>query len=394
MFLGYILYRSRTTILLIVIVSILLLNGQGCSPAEKPKEEIVKNRDVHIRITALGDFVMHMPVVNAAYEPERSDYNFRKMFSEMEEQLSGADFTVANLETRLAGPEKGYSGYPRFNTPSELARDMKSLGIDMVTTANNHSMDMGPDGVTATLDNLDRAGLLHIGTYRSGEEREKPLTVDIEGVRVGFLNYTQNTNGIPVPSASPYMVNLIERDQIEKDINLLKKENPDLIIACIHFGTEYQQKPNEFQRTLVRELFQQGVDAVLGCHVHVVQPMEIQTIIDGDKQKNCFVIYSLGNFISNQRWRHSDCGIILNLDIYKTPNGETTIEKATYIPVWVHTYKENNRLNFRVLPVDEAIKNYESGVDSLLNKDDYQRLQQVKQDVSDTLGHPIELKKQ
>ncbi|GBF32811.1 capsule biosynthesis protein capA [Desulfocucumis palustris] len=386
---SHILFRAGTKIL-IIIVSFLLLSVQGCSPAEKPRGEELNNRDTHIRITALGDFLMHMPVVNAAYEPERSGYNFRKMFSEVENQLSGADFTLANLETRLAGPAKGYSGYPRFNSPSELAGDMKALGIDMVTTANNHSMDMGPDGIAATLDNLDRAGLLHTGTYRSGEESEKPFTVDIKGIRVGFLNYTQNTNGIPVPSESPFMVNLIERERIAKDINLLKKETPDLIIACMHFGTEYQQKPNEFQKTLVKELFQQGVDAVLGCHVHVVQPMETQTITAGGKQKNCFVIYSLGNFISNQRWRHSDCGIILNLDIHKTAEGETAIEKASYIPVWVHTYRENNRLNFRVLPVDEAIKNYEAGKDSLLNKNDYQRLQQVKQDIAEVMGPPVE----
>jgi poly-gamma-glutamate synthesis protein (capsule biosynthesis protein) len=332
---------------------------------------------------------MHMPLLQAAHRPEQSTYDFKPMFYEVEKHLAGADFTLANLETRLAGPERGYSGYPRFNTPAELAVDMKAIGIDMVTTANNHCMDMGETGVFTTLDNLDRAGLLHIGTYRSQKDREQTFTVNIKGIRLGFLNYTQSTNGIPIPASSPYLANTIERAQIIKDIELLKLKKPDLIIACIHFGTEYQQEPNEFQRTLTRELFEQGVDAVLGCHVHVLQPMEKQKISVGGKEKECFVIYSLGNFISNQRWRYSDCGAIMNLDITKTPSEEVQITSASYIPVWVHTYRKDNRLSYRVLPVNEAIENYQSGKDNLLSEKDYQRLLQVKQDVNAVLGSAI-----
>lgn len=332
---------------------------------------------------------MHLPLVKAAYDHASRQYNFKGMFSQVEKHLATADFTIANLETRLAGPERGYSGYPLFNTPAELATDMKALGIDMVTTANNHSMDMGKSGVYRTLDNLDQAGLLHIGTYRSPEDRDKPTIVDIKGVKVGFLNYTQNTNGIPIPSGSPYLVNMIERKTIKKDIQKLHDQRPDLIVACIHFGTEYQQAPNEFQRTLVKELFEQGVDVILGCHVHVLQPMEIQQISLNGKQKNCFVIYSMGNFISNQRWRHSDCGVILNIEIEKNHAKGTRITKIDYIPVWVDTFRDNNDLNFRVLPVDTAISNYESVQDKLLTREDYERLVQVKKDITAILGPTI-----
>lgn len=367
---------------------ILILVAQGCLPVSKP-QDITDIGETRVRITAVGDFVMHMPLVNAAYQPEHAKYDFKPVFSEVEKYLAGADFTLANLETRLAGPERGYSGYPKFNTPAELAGDMKALGIDMVTTANNHSMDMGKAGIIATLDNLDRAGLLHIGTYRSQEERSQAFTTDIKGIRLGFLNYTQSTNGIPVPSSSPYLANTIERAQIINDIVRLKAKKPDLIIACLHFGTEYQQEPNEFQRTLVKELFEQGVDVVLGSHVHVLQPMEAQKINIGGREKNCFAIYSLGNFISNQRWRHSDCGAILNLDITKTPGKGINIAEAGYIPVWVHTHQAGGHLNYRVLPVDEAIENYQAGKDNLLSEKDYQRLLQVKQDVAAVLGPPV-----
>lgn len=364
---------------------------QGCSPDKNQKPEPEAGNCTPIKITAVGDFLMHMPLVKAAYDPASNKYNFKGMFNEVEKYLAAADFTIANLETRLAGPEKGYSGYPLFNTPAELAADMKSLGIDMVTTANNHSMDMGKPGVYKTLDNLDRAGLLHIGTYRSPQERERPFIVDLKGVKVGFLNYTQSTNGIPIPSGSPYLVNMIERKAINTEIQKLHAQKTDLIVACIHFGTEYQQVPNEFQRTLVKELFEQGVDVVLGNHVHVLQPMEVQQISINAQKKNCFVIYSLGNFISNQRWRHSDCGAIINIDIEKNHPKGTKITRIDYIPVWVHTFHKDNRLNFRVLPVDTAIKNYESGLDKLITVNDYHRLLQVKKDVTAILGPSINL---
>ena len=383
-------YKAWVPLGVILLILLPALICQGCSPADKPQADALKE-ETRVSITAVGDFVMHMPLVNAAYKSEQSKYDFKPMFSGVEKYLAGADFTLANLETRLAGPERGYSGYPKFNTPAELAGDMKALGIDMVTTANNHSMDMGKDGIITTIDNLDRAGLLHIGTYRSQEERDQPFTVDIKGIRLGFLNYTQSTNGIPVPASSPYLANTIERAQILKDIANLKDRKPDLIIACIHFGTEYLQEPNEFQRTLTRELFEQGVDMVLGSHVHVLQPMEAQKISIDGREKDCFVIYSMGNFISNQRWRYSDCGVILNLNIIKTPSDGVKIAEAGYIPVWVHTYRTGDRLNFRVLPVDEAIENYQADKENLLSEKDYQRLLQVKQDVTAVLGPAIKL---
>ena len=160
---------------------------------------------------------MHLPVVNAAADPTTGSYNFKPMLEFVRPYFERADLTLVNLETRLAGEARGYSGYPLFNSPAELAAAMKSTGIDLVLTANNHSLDMGPRGLLATLDNLDEAGLDHIGNYRSQEDRDKPYIKDISGIRIGFLNYTQSTNGLPTPPGQGYLVNMIDRELMLAD---------------------------------------------------------------------------------------------------------------------------------------------------------------------------------
>ncbi|MHB8158027.1 MAG: CapA family protein, partial [Desulfocucumaceae bacterium] len=203
-------------LLFMLIVTLLpgCANPKKNSPVPAPPQKI--------RIAIAGDLLMHMPVVNSDRDPKTGKYDFKESFIEIGPCLAEPDFTMINLETRLAGPSRGYSGFPRFNTPSALAEDLKVLGVDLVTTANNHSMDMGQDGVIKTLDALDRAGVPHTGTYRSPAERDTPVYFDINGIRVGFINYTQNTNGLPVPSNAGYMVNLIIRDQIMGEIDRLK----------------------------------------------------------------------------------------------------------------------------------------------------------------------------
>lgn len=346
----------------------------------------------NISLAAVGDFLIHMPIVQAARDNANGTYDFSPMFGRVSEYLSAPDFTIGNLETRLAGPEKGYSGYPLFNSPESLAKDLKELGVDLITTANNHSLDMGVKGIVTTNENLEKEGLVHIGTYRSPEERNTPFVREVKGVKLGFINYTQDTNGIPVPQDKSYIVNVIEREKINLDLKALREQRVDLIIACIHFGTEYQRYPNEFQKTVVRELFEQGVDVVLGDHVHVIQPMEIVKINRDGVEKNCFVIYSLGNFISNQRWRFSDCGVVLNIHVQKNwHSGQTCLTGVDYVPVWVHTYRASDKLHYRVLPVEDAINDYIEGKDSFLTAADYNRLRQVWEDTTNLLGPPIKL---
>lgn len=383
--------RIIKLILVLVIALILLLaaysyqglidTAQQPLPVEPPAPTVIK-------LAAVGDFLMHIPVVHGAANPATGGYDFKPMLKEINFYFTEADYALANLETRLAGRERGYSGYPLFNSPSELASDMRQMGIDMVLTANNHSLDMGVKGLLATLDTLDAAGLEHIGTNRSREDREQPFIKDINGIRVGFINYTQSTNGIPVPPDRSYLVNMIDRDLMLADVAQMKEAGTDFIIACPHFGIEYQRQPDEIQKTVALELLRAGANVVLGNHVHVVQPMEFIVLEDSDRP--AFVVYSLGNFISNQRWRYSDSGIMVNLIIEKGADEPAArLNRVEWLPVWVHTYPSGGKTKYRVLPVDEAIAWYEAGEDPLLTAEDYHRLLEVRDELEEHLGDRI-----
>ncbi len=363
---------------------------QAHSGQEPPAIPAANTPPTEIELVAIGDLLMHLPVVNSTYDAATGRYEFDNLFDEVRPLLTGADYAVANLETCLAGKAKGYQGYPLFNTPDDFAPAIANLGIDLVTTANNHSMDMGFDGLVATLDCLDRNGLAHIGTYRTIKEREKPFVAEVKGVRLGFVNFTATTNGLPLPPERPFCVGLLNDEQVTRDLAELRRKNPDLIIACVHFGTEYQRYADTFQEKWVHKLFELGVDAVIGCHPHVVQPMIWRNVELSSTKKRCFAAYSLGNFISNQRWRYSDSGIVLHLKIFKYPEGTASIVSASYTPVWVDTYHIAGRKHYRVLPVSKAIEDYEHSRDGLLTVEDYNRLLEVRDELSELLDDPVQ----
>lgn len=201
------------------------------------------------------------------------------------------------METTFAGEARGYDGYPRFNSPTELGVAIKNIGIDVVSTANNHSMDTNESGVIATLDELDKIGLSHTGTYRSKEEQDKILIKEVNGIKIAFLSFTYGTNGIPVPSGKSYLVNLIDEDLMLKQINLAKKEKPDIICVSMHWGIEYSQKQSKEQEKQAEFLFKNGVDIIIGNHAHVVEPMEKRTItLEDGTEKEVFVVYALRKF--------------------------------------------------------------------------------------------------
>ncbi|SHK98029.1 CapA family protein [Desulforamulus aeronauticus] len=337
-----------------------------------------------ITITAVGDFLMHMPVIRSAQLADGS-YDFKPIFSEVKGLLSSSDLTIANLETRLAGKQFGYSGYPVFNCPEDLAYDLKDLGVDVVTTANNHSLDRGWPGIVNTLTHLESAGLSHVGTSRSPEEANQVLITNVKNIKVGILNYTENTNGIPLPKGKEFAVNLMKAEKIYTDIDKLRSQGAEIIIAYLHFGTEYQRQPNEFQRKLVQELFTRGVDIVFGDHVHVIQPIDFQKVPAESNEKASFVVYSLGNFISNQTWRYSDCGLIVNIVLEKNAGG-VSLKTADYIPVWVDTYSQQGQKKYRVLPVQKALEDYQAKTDPLLDRNDFIKLQEVWQDTTSLIS--------
>ena len=306
---------------------------------DEPKEENNEiKEDTNIKIAVIGDIMCHNSQYKDAYDSKNNTYDFSYVFSDIKEYISSADIAIGNLETTFAGKERGYSNYPRFNTPEQLATNLKDFGIDVVSTANNHCMDTNYTGLVSTLKYLDEAGISRTGTNETEEQQNQILVKDVNGVKIAFLSFTYGTNGITIPVDKSFAVNLIDEDLILRQIKLAKEQNPDLICVSMHWGVEYQLKQNQEQEKLKDLLFNNGVDIILGSHPHVLQPMKNETITlyDGST-KDCFVIYSLGNFMSGQTKENTRSSVILNIDITKSgETGKTKLNKVEYIPICIN----------------------------------------------------------
>jgi len=352
----------------------------------KKLEKVREPKIERIQIVSVGDIMCHSPQYKSVYKGEK--YDFTSWFIDVKQYIEGADIAIANLETTFSGQEKKYSGYPQFNTPKELGSSLKEAGFDIITTANNHSLDRRNHGITTTLNELDKLELRHTGTFRNDKEQENILVEDVKGIKIALMSYTYGTNGIPIPKENPKAVNIINREKMLSDIKKARNQGVDLIIFSLHFGQEYQRKQNRNQEEIVDFLFKNGVDIVLGSHPHVIQPVDFKEVKRANgENKNCFVIYSQGNFISNQRKRYTDSGLITILNIEKNfETEEANIVDYSFIPTWVDRSYYKNRLDYRILPVEKGISNYEEGIDKLISEKDYRRLNQVLEETREQIN--------
>ena len=325
-------------------------------------EEVIPE-DTVINIVGIGDSLCHSQNFKDAYDSETGTYDFSPMFKNVTKYIENATVAVGNLETTLAGEERGYSGYPTFNSPDELALDLKEMGIDILTTANNHCLDTGYNGLVSTLNTLDEYGIDHTGTSRSEEEQNTILFKDLEGIKTAFLCYTYGTNGIPIPSGRDYSVNLIDKEFMKEQLDKAKEEGAELIVVSMHWGSEYRIKQTEEQEDLAEFLIKNGADIILGNHSHVPEPMEMKevTLDDGSKREG-FVIYSMGNFFSAQTQEYTRDTLIVNVEVRKNgQTGEITIDKANYTPVYVYDNGTNAKDRYELLDIENIISEYESG---------------------------------
>lgn len=319
-------------------------------------------------LAVCGDAMSHMPVTNDAWNGERYDY--ARIMAAAGPYVEAADYAVVNLETTLSGGPP-YSGYPAFNSPDDLAYDLKVLGFDLCLTANNHSLDRGFSGLSRTLDVLDGAGLAHVGTSRTQEERNRGIvTADVGGVSVAFLGYTYGTNGIPIPKKHPYAINVFNTDylttlskpdwdRLAADLEAARAMETDLIAVMVHWGLEYKLEQNRYQEELANFLFENGADMVLGGHSHVPQPMELRTLPDG---RQGFVCYSLGNFISSQTKPNTDTTAVLTLTLTRdSETGEAQVTDYAYIPMYMLHRAEGASPRFELVDIHAALDSGETG---------------------------------
>ena len=337
-------------------------------------------------LAAIGDVMCHNTQYMDAYNSSTDSYDFSYVFEDIQTYIQSADISIGSLETTFAGKDRGYSNYPTFNSPEQLAYDLSEMGLDVLSTAGNHALDKGFSGLSNTLDVLDDANISHSGTYRTQEDRDSVLIEDVKGVKVAILSYTYGTNGIPVPSDKEFCVNLIDKDLIKKDIENAKSQNADVIISCMHWGIEYQTTPNDEQEDLADFLFENGVDIILGNHPHVLQPMEKRsvTLADGTV-KDCFVVYALGNFICDQNSENTRNSIILNLDITKNAGGKISIDKVDYVPIYMYKNSNLSIRKMKLLDIEKSISDYENGVDTSISSSTYNLLKDELENIKEII---------
>ena len=342
--------------------------------------ELENAKDITIKMAVVGDIMCHNTQYQDAYNKSSDSYDFSHVFSNVASNLRNANITVGNLETTFAGKDRGYSGYPTFNTPDELATNLKELGFDVLSTSNNHSLDKGYNGIVRTIETLDNVGISHMGTYSSEEASKEILIKDVNGIKIAFLAYTYGTNGIPIPSEKDYCINLIDKEKIKSDISKAKSLGVDIVAINMHWGEEYRLKPTTEQKQLADFLFENGADLILGSHAHVLEPMETReiTLEDGTKKQG-FLIYSLGNFISGQVKQYTNHAIILNLTITKHSEGNITIDDVSYIPTYVDNRGGQATERFKILNIDKSIESYENKTDSSISATLYNNLKKARE---------------
>ncbi len=341
-------------------------------------------------LCAIGDVMCHNTQYMDAYNKSTGEYDFSYVFNDIVKYTQSPDITIGSLETSFAGSEVGYSNYPRFNSPDNLAYCLRRIGVDILSTAGNHCLDMGFSGLSKTIDVLDGYHLAHLGTYKTKEDSEKILYQYVRGTKIAFVNYTYGTNGIPLPSDKPFCVNLIDKEFIKSQLDKAKSEGAQMIVACMHWGTEYRTTANDEQKDLADFLFQNGADIILGNHPHTLEPMEKRTVTLADgTTKDGFVIYALGNFICDQNAENTRNSIILNLRITRNVDGKISIDSATYTPI--HMYKNSNATShkFKVLDIKQSIRSYEEGSDTSIGKAKYEDLKVQLQKIKSIVGEEI-----
>ena len=324
-----------------------------------------------------GDIVMHTGLNGEAMGD--TGYDYVPIFGILKDFIASADYSVCSLVTTFA-EGANYTAYPLFKSPTDLAASIAQVGFNLVNTATSHCVDSFKDGIDYTLDTLDAAGLSHVGTYRTQEERDASgnrYMADINGISVAFLAYTCDTNSVPV-AGFEYAASIcaldylgggtkIDYDLMQADISSAREAGADIVFVFMSWGTEFATEPNEQQVEIADFLFENGADIIIGGHCRVPQRMELRTVKDAEgNERTGFICYSLGNMLSCQNDEYTDISALVNIQLTKdTDTGEVWISDVSYKPIYMadlYDYGINDYgWHYRMVDLHAAINSYESG---------------------------------
>lgn len=330
----------------LLLITCFLISGCGKQEETEPafSEKQVINET--ISIVTVGDNLLHMPVINSGKKADGT-YEYSHLFEKLQPLFKEADVAVIGQETVFGGAHLGYSGYPLFNSPSDMGKTLVDEGFDIVLHASNHVLDKWASGIENTLAFWeDYPGITVLGINKSEEEKQEVDIIEVKGAKLAVLNYTYGTNGLVLPSDKTYLVNYIDEEKMQQDIKFAE-ENADFTIAFMHWGTEYSTSPDESQKELCEDMCNWGVDLVIGAHPHVIEPVEWYTSENGNEM---LVYYSLGNYVSRQLEARNLLGGLADIELKF--NGERVyIHDYSFMPIVTHY--DTSFSSFAVYPLKE-----------------------------------------
>ncbi len=348
----------RNFLIFIVLVIVSSIIGWSFQRSESLKKQEVhieyktvnSKKEATISMVMVGDALIHGTVYQTANRyANYNGYNFKPMLEHIKPIVQNYDLAYYNQETILGGKELGLSTYPLFNSPYEVGDAFIDAGFNLVSLATNHTLDKGERGILNSRSYWDKQqDILAAGSYSSWNDRDEIIIKEENGIKYGFLSYTTYTNGLIVPKGKEYLVNVYDKEKVKKDIETYR-DQVELLIVAMHWGTEYMTYPTNAQKEIAKYLADLGVDLIIGTHPHVIEPIEF---ID-----DTLVIYSLGNFISSQIGVERLTGLMLGLDITKEEyHGKTTIKFSNIEGTLIYTDRYNgyivypyNKLNNKIL---------------------------------------------
>ena len=351
-----------------------------------------------------GDVLLHDLVIQSGFDPSTGEYHYGNIFKFLSTYASKVDYAVANLEVTLCGPERGYKGYPSFNSPDAIVDSLKDAGFDMLLTANNHCYDTGHEGFHRTQQVIAEKGLLNLGTRQT--EEDAPFRIqEINGIKIGMICYTYNTsqsdsgkvslNGIGLSAEDSKLVNSFSYSKLDVfyeklsgELAQMKEQGAEAIMLFIHWGEEYKTYTNSKQDKISQQLCELGVDVIVGNHAHVIQPVRLLTSQANENRKT-LCLYSTGNAVSNifkvaNFPVHTEDGMLFNVTFAKYSDGTVLLESAEVLPTWVHRYWDDDldKRMFTILPMAGEPEQWQQEMElteTLLQrcKDSYARTQEI-----------------
>lgn len=329
-------------------------NTKKISTTSKTTEKKPSNE---LSMVLVGDCLIHRYVYTDASNNDGT-YSFSKMFTEVSDLIKDHDLAYYNQESNIGGKSLGLSAYPRFNSPEEIGDDMLNLGFNLISLANNHTMDKGEKGVINSVNYWKtKQGVYYTGEALSWEDRESNIKVlEKNGIKYAFFSYTTVTNGLLPPTGKEYLTNIYSKEKAQNDINKVR-DKADFIIVAMHWGEEYTTNPSANQKQVASDLSKMGVNLIIGNHAHSLQPVEMIN--------DTLVFYALGNFIAAQDTVDKQTGAIVSLNVKKDDNGKITFNnvKADLI----YTYFKN-ATNFKVYPYTKLNNSLLNGYEKYYDK--------------------------